>query len=100
MVLSWVREWLNHNGNSLFILLEAGERWAPGETFATSHLYQLQDRNTNRHEVNNWNVSSVDKLNNGNGRGREGLMTFFLLGKKIMRSHIPYPRDQGDLSHT
>lgn len=32
----------------------------------------LQDIN-NRNKINNWNLSSVDTFNNGNGRGREEL---------------------------
>lgn len=51
-------------------LFEAG--WAPGQTFTTSLWFILEDEN-NRNKVNNLNLSSVDTLNNGNGRGREGL---------------------------
>ena len=86
MVLSWVREWLNHNGNSLFILLEAGERWAPGETFTTRHLSILQDRNDNRHEAHNWSLSSVDSLNNGDDRIRGGGCALLGQNKEVTSS--------------
>ena len=70
---------------------EAEDRWASGQTFTTSLLFTLpeagarwfqdrfynqqsilQDRNNNRHKVNNWYLSSVNLLNNGNDGIREG----------------------------
>ena len=42
------------------------------------------DRNNNRNKVNDWNLSSVDHLDKGNGRGRERLSP---AGAKIKRSH-------------
>ena len=47
----------------LFTLSEAGDRWAPGQTFITSHLSVLQDRNNNRHKENNCYLSSRNLLN-------------------------------------
>ena len=56
----------------LFTLPEAGDRWALGWTFTTSHLWILQDRKNHRRKANNWHLSSVDLLNNGNDRSRIG----------------------------
>ena len=64
---------------------EVGDRWAPGQTFTTSHQFILQNRNNNRNKANNKNLSSVDTLNNDNCRGGEGLS---LLELKVKRSHI------------
>ena len=61
-----------HTTNLMFTLLEAGDRWAPGQRVTTSRLFIIQDR-SNRRKVRDWNLSSVDPLNNGNGRGRESL---------------------------
>ena len=54
----------------LFTLPEPGDTWAPGETFTTRHLSIHQDRNDNRHEAHNWSLSSADSLNNGDDRIR------------------------------
>ena len=44
-----------------------GGRWTLGQTFTTSHLSILQDRNNNRHKANNWYSPYVNLLNNGDG---------------------------------
>ena len=66
---------------------EAGDRWAPGYTFTTSHIFILRIGSNNRDKVNDWNLSSVDTLNNGNGNGkaRDGAKTCF---NNRLRGHI------------
>ena len=78
----------------LFILLETGDRQAPGQTFTSSRASTLQDRNNNRHKVNNWYLSSVNSLNNGNDRIKRGAEPY--LGKGTKRSHTPYLQDLED----
>ena len=66
---------------------EARDRWAPGYTFTTSHIFIFRVGNNNRDKVNDWNLSSVDTLNNGNGNGkaRDGAKTCF---NNRLRGHI------------
>lgn len=55
------------------ILPKAGDRWALGETFITSHLSILQHKNDRRHKAHNWHLSSAILLNNGKDRIRDRL---------------------------
>lgn len=83
--------------NLLFILPEAGDRWTLGDTFTTSHLSTLQDRNNNRHKANNWRLSPVNLLNNGDDRIRGGAAPCW---GRTKRSRPPHPRGQGDPNYT
>ena len=53
----------------------------------------LQDRNNNRHKANNWYLSSVNLLNNGDNRIRRGPKPY--LGR-TKGSQTPRPQDHGD----
>ena len=79
----------------LFTLPEAGDRWAPGQTFTTSHLSILQDRNNSRHKADNWYLYSVHLLNYGNDRIRRGAEEP-CLEERTKRSRTPHSRGQGD----
>ena len=88
---------------------EAGDRWAPRKTtatslvftlpeagggwFTTSHLSLPRERNNSRQEANNWHLTSVTLLDKGDDRIRRGAEPC-VGGTK--RSRTPQPQDQGD----
>ena len=77
----------------VFILPETGARWTPGKTLTTSHPSLLQDRNDNRHKANNCYSPSVNLLDNGDDRTRRGAEPRWGRTKK---SRTPHPQHQGD----